>query len=140
MSDPLFLIARIAGRSVAFDAAEVDSVVDVDAVVPVPRVDPAVRGLSALRSRVVTVIDTWRMLGLDPSTEKAGRAIITRIADHDYAVLVDALEDVVALTSAPLPPGLALVGGWARAARAMVADARGPMLVLDLAELVPAHD
>ena len=55
---PLFLIARIAGQGVVFDADQVDAVVDIGEVVDVPRVEPSIRGLAALRSRVVTVVDT----------------------------------------------------------------------------------
>lgn len=141
MTETLFLVARIAGRGIAIDVAQVDSVVDVGVVVPVPRSDPAVRGLTALRSRVVTVIDTWAMLGLaapaHAADRPAERAIITRIADYDYAILVDALDDVAPFIASALPPGLALDGGWARAARGVVDDARGPMLVIDLTALVP---
>ena len=35
----LFLIAHLAGRAVAIDSAQVDSVVDIGAIVPVPRAD-----------------------------------------------------------------------------------------------------
>ena len=62
----LFLIAHVAGRGVAIPASLVDSVVDIADVVRVPRADPCVRGLAALRSRVVTVIDTGLALGLAP--------------------------------------------------------------------------
>ena len=61
----LFLIAHIAGRGVAIESGQVDSVVDIGDVVAVPLADRAVRGLAALRSRVVTVIDTGIALGLD---------------------------------------------------------------------------
>ena len=62
MSEQLFLIAHIAGRGVAIDSAQVESVVDIGAVTPTPRAAPHIRGLAALRSRVVTVIDAGRIL------------------------------------------------------------------------------
>lgn len=132
----LFLLAHIAGRGVAIDSAEVDSVIDVGAIVPVPRAADAVLGVAALRSRVVTVVDTWRVLGVAPPPAPP-RAIVTRVDGHDYAVLFDSVEDVATLDSVPVPPGLALDGAWARAARG-IADVDGePMLVIGLDALIP---
>ena len=90
----LFLIAHIAGRGVAIETAQVESVVDIADTVAVPRAEAAIRGLVALRSRVVTVIDTGTALGLDPTPAESCRAVITRIDGHHYAILVDSLEDV----------------------------------------------
>src|SRR3546814_1121755 len=53
----LFLIAEIGGRAVAISADQIESVVDIGVVTPIPLADARVRGLAALRSRVVTVID-----------------------------------------------------------------------------------
>ena len=76
MTNNLFLIAYIAGRTVAIDSAEVDSVVDIGRITPVPYAYRDVAGLAALRSRVVTVIDPRGSLGL-PIVERAKqRAII----------------------------------------------------------------
>ena len=47
----LLLIARLAGRRVAFPAAEVEAVVELEGMSPAPRAAPHVAGLSALRSR-----------------------------------------------------------------------------------------
>ena len=96
----LFLIAQVAGRAVAIPADQVDSVVDLGEVVPVPGAERALRGLAALRSRVVTVIDTGLALGLEPTPEGVHRAVITRVDGHYYAVLVDALDDVACATAA----------------------------------------
>ena len=79
MSEQLFLIAHIAGRGVAIDSAQVESVVDIGHVTPTPRVAKHIRGLAALRSRVVTVIDTHAALGLPPIGIAGSRAVITVI-------------------------------------------------------------
>lgn len=133
----LFLIAQIAGRGVAIDTTQVESVVDIAEVVAVPRTEAAVRGLMALRSRVVTVIDTGIALGLDPTPDAARRAIITRIEGHDYAILVDALEDVAPFRRQPLSPGLALDRGWVQAGTGLIERDGEPLLIVDLAALVP---
>ena len=69
----LFLVAHIAGRGVAIPASQVDSVVDLGEIVAVPRAEGCIKGLAALRSRVVTVIDTGLALGLAPLARPDGR-------------------------------------------------------------------
>lgn len=133
----LFLIAHVAGRPVAIAGAQVDSVVDLGECVAVPGAERAVRGLAALRSRVVTVIDTGVALGLAPMPADARRAVITRIDGHHYAVLVDALEDVAPFARFAIENGLALAGGWAAAAAGLIERDGEPVLVLDLARIVP---
>lgn len=132
----LFLIAHVAGRGVAIPADRVDSVVDINDIVPVPRADPAVRGLAALRSRVVTVVDTGLALGL-AALGKTARAVITRVDGHYYAVLVDSLEDVASFERRPLAFGAALGAGWRAAATGLVEREGEPLLVIDPAALVP---
>ena len=132
----LFLIAHVAGRAVAIPAEQVDSVVDLGAVVPVPGAERAVRGLAALRSRVVTVIDTGVALGLAPTDAAVRRAVITRVDDHGYAVLVDALEDVAPFARASLS-GLTLRHGWAAAGTGLIDRDGEPVLVIDLHRLLP---
>ncbi len=133
----LFLIAHIAGRGVAIETGQVDSVVDIAEVVAVPRTDSAIRGLVALRSRVVTVIDTGTALGLQPSPDGARRAVITRVDGHHYAILVDSLEDVALFDRQPLSSGLALDRGWASVGVGLIERDGEPMLIVDLAQLVP---
>ena len=58
----LLLIVTIAGQRVALPAAAVESVVELDTLIPVPRAACHVAGLSALRSRVLTVIVTTFVL------------------------------------------------------------------------------
>ena len=132
----LFLIAHVAGRAVAIPAEQVDSVVDLGTVVPVPGAERAVRGLAALRSRVVTVVDTGLALGLAPTPDMARRAVITRVDGHHYAVLVDALEDVAPFARQSLA-GLTLRHGWAAAGTGLVERDGEPLLVIDLARLLP---
>jgi len=133
----LFLIARIAGRSVAIDSDQVESVVDIGEITPVPRADAEIRGLAALRSRVVTVIDTHAALGLPKSDHGPGRAVITLADGHHYAILVDALEDVAPFSLAPLAGGIAVEGGWRKAGCGVIDRDGDPMLAIDLRALIP---
>ena len=137
MSD-LFLIAHIAGRGVAIDAAQVDSVVDIGEIVAVPRAEAFVRGLAALRSRVVTVIDTGIALGLAPTPDAMRRAVITIVDGHHYAILVDSVEDVAPFVRLPLSSGLALRGGWQSVGTGLVECDGEPLLIIDLAAVLPS--
>ena len=134
----LYLIAQIAGRAVAIDSDQVESVVDIGEVTAVPRASAHVRGLAALRSRVVTVVDTQSALGL-PGDNEARRAVITHIDGHHYAMLVDALDDVAPFELLPLAGGVALDAAWRGAGRGVVERDGEPILAIDLASLVPGH-
>lgn len=132
----LYLIAQVAGRAVAIDSGQVESVVDIGEVTAVPRACAHVRGLAALRSRVVTVVDTQSALGLPPTTN-ARRAVITLVDGHHYAMLVDALDDVAPFELLPIATGVALDPVWEKAGRGIVEREGEPILALDLASLVP---
>lgn len=132
----LYLIAQIAGRAVAIDSDQVESVVDIGEVTAVPRASGHVRGLAALRSRVVTVVDTQSALGLDPGG-LAKRAVITRVEGHHYALLVDSLDDVAPFDLLPLAGGISLDAAWRSAGRGIIERDGEPILAIDLASLVP---
>jgi purine-binding chemotaxis protein CheW len=114
-------------------------VVDIGEVTAIPRAADHVRGLAALRSRVVTVVDTQSALGLEPSAIEARRAVITLIDGHHYALLVDALDDVAPFDLLPLAGGVALGSAWRAAGRGIVERDGEPILAIDLASLVPGH-
>ncbi|MGN5373877.1 chemotaxis protein CheW [Sphingomonas hankookensis] len=132
----LFLLARVAGQDVAILSDHVESVVDIGPVSPVPRTARAVRGLAALRSRVVTVIDTAR--AIDPASESGGerRAVVTQVDGHHYALLVDMLDDAYRSTSRPLSAGLTPGPAWASVVDGMIDHDGRPVLVLNLAAVV----
>ena len=134
----LYLIAQVAGRAVAIDSDQVESVVDIGEVTQVPLASQHIRGLAALRSRVVTVVDTHSALGLD-SASQAKRAVITLVEGHHYALLVDALDDVAPFELLPLAGGVALDTAWRRAGRGIVERDGEPILAIDLASLVPGY-
>lgn len=134
----LLLVVSLAGRRIALRAADVHSVIELDALTPIPRAPAHVAGLSALRSRVLTVIDCRRSLELDASAAQAARpkAAVIEFESHLYALLVDTVEDVVESRSECAPLGTALEGGWVRAALGMIETAEGPLLLVDVAGLV----
>src|SRR5688572_31024094 len=134
----LLLIVTIAGSRVALPAAAVESVVELDTLIPVPRAAVHVAGLSALRSRVLTVIDTLRSLELGESQCSNGirEAAVVELDGHHYALIVDAVEDVVEALSEPVPMRAAMGEGWERVSAGLVETETGPLLMVDVAALI----
>ena len=134
----LQLIVTIAGRRVALPAAAVVSVVELDALIPVPRAPAHLAGLSALRSRVLTVIDTLRSLELGESDCSHGirEAAVVEVEGHHYALIVDVVEDVVEALSDPSPVRAAMGPGWQRVSKGMVETEDGPLLLVDIDALI----
>ena len=134
----LLLIVTIAGSRVALPAAAVESVVELEALIPVPRAPAHVAGLSALRSRVLTVIDTLRSLELGDSDCSDGirEAAVVELDGHHYALIVDVVEDVVECLSAPTPVRAAMGAGWERVSKGMVETEEGPLLLIDIDALI----
>lgn len=125
----LLLIVRLAGERVALPAVEVDSVVEIEALTPVPAAPCHVAGLAALRSRVLTVVDC--LASLDPSRRlpaDAREAVMAVVDGHPYALLVEAVEDVVE-SSGERQPASSLAAGWGRIARFTI-EAEGDLLLL----------
>lgn len=134
----LLLVVVIGGERVALPAAAVESVVELDTLIPVPRAAAHVAGLSALRSRVLTVIDCMRSLELgqaDPSQDIKEAAVV-ELDGHHYALIVDLVEDVIEAHSAPTPVRAAMGPGWERVSVGMVETETGPLLLVDVAALV----
>lgn len=133
----LFLIAEIAGRRAAIASADVQSVIEVGHVAPIPRAPAFVAGLTALRSRALTVIDARRALGIAGAAEDGdGRAVVCTVDGHPYAIMVDRVEDVVEATCRADRPEADLGQAWGRVSTGMVETRIGPALVVDLAAIV----
>ena len=134
----LLLVVTIAGERVALPASAVESVVELDTLIPVPRAAPHVAGLSALRSRVLTVIDCKRSLELGTSDCSDGirEAAVVDFDGHHYALIVDLVEDVVEAASDAVPVRAPMGEGWERVSQGMVETETGPLLLVDVAALI----
>lgn len=126
----LLLIVRLGGERIALPAADVEAVVEIGSLTPVPGAAGHVAGLAALRSRVLTVIDC--LASLDPSRrlpEDAREAVMAVVDGHPYALLVEAVEDVVEAGGERQSATSSLAGGWRRIGRATI-EAEGDLLLL----------
>lgn len=126
----LLLIVRLAGERIAIPSSAVESVVELEGLTPVPRSADHVAGLSALRSRVLTVIDSFASLELGHAAPETLReAIVVEMDGHPYALAVDAVDDVLESDGQVRAVRTSLGGGWRRVARGMV-EAEGDLLLL----------
>ena len=134
----LLLVVTIGGQRVALPSDAVESVVELDTLIPVPRAAPHVAGLSALRSRVLTVIDCMRSLELGTTECSNGirEAAVVELDGHHYALIVDLVEDVVEALSDPTPMRAAMGEGWERVSAGLVETESGPLLLVDVAALI----
>ncbi|HEY7808211.1 MAG TPA: chemotaxis protein CheW [Croceibacterium sp.] len=135
--DHSLLLVSICGELAGIDSAIIRSVVELDAITPVPRAPDHIAGLAALRSRAMTVVDCRRSLELPP-LESAGKslAVVVELDEYLYALIVDAVEEVVPLDGDPAEVRADLLPGWARAAVGMIESTAGPALMLDPARLI----
>lgn len=138
MSD-LVVLATIAGRQVAVAAAGVQAVVDLEAIVPVPGAPRHVAGITALRSRPLTVIDMQTVVASGSCVRDESRALVVEHQGHGYALIVDEVADVVPLTGEPKPVPGKLSSTWQTLASALVETDSGPALLIDFRTILGAN-
>lgn len=135
--NPLMLIVLLDGHRLALPAAEVDAVVELEALVPIPRAPAHIAGLSALRSRVLTVIDCRIAAGLPPLPQDGvGEAAVVAIDGHHYALRVDAVEDVLEADGEPRAVIAAIGEGWEALVSGTIDTPQGPVMLLNIPALI----
>lgn len=133
----LYLFAALAGTRIAVKAQEVEAVVKLSEISPVPGMSAHVAGLSALRSRVLTVIDAAALIrGAPTPTDKRGYAIIAEISGHSYGLMVDAVFDICHVPEGELPLRGQLDAAWSPFARGIVEHDGQPFLLVSLSGFI----
>jgi chemotaxis signal transduction protein len=130
------LIARVAGERFAVPAVRVQSVVELGEVVPVPRAPDYIAGLTTLRSRSLTVIDTTRALELSSTGGSRHLALVVEADGCGFALAVDSVETVVDCEGEPEPLTMQLSPGWMRCAQGKVETPAGVVLMINLDRLI----
>lgn len=133
----LYLFARVADTQIAVASGEVEAVVKLGDVSPVPGMPAHIAGLSALRSRVLTIIDIAALIrGIATPASARSLAIIADIAGHSYGLMVDAVTDICPVPDGELPLRGQLDPAWAPHARALVEGEHGLSLLVSLAGFI----
>jgi purine-binding chemotaxis protein CheW len=77
--------------------------------------DPSIAGIFALRSRVLTLVDTqFHITGVQQNAQKGTLAVVTEIAGHQYGLLVDKVHDVVPIAVEQADSNIRPPAAWNR--------------------------
>ncbi len=135
--DQLYLLATLANTRIAVETGEVEAVVRLTEISPVPGMGVHVAGLSALRSRVLTIIDVAALIsGQATPVDRRSLAIIANISGHSYGLMVDGVSDICRVPEGELQLRGQLSPAWAPYARAVVEHDGHPWLLVSLCAFV----
>lgn len=131
------LLASIAGQRVAIDAHQVKSVIRIDALARVPLSPPWVRGLAALRSRVLTVIDSACLVTGEITPDQPFlTCLVLHWSGSDHAMMVDSVSDVCTIETRPVPLSATMSPAWRTLASAMINVDGAPVLLIEPHQLL----
>jgi chemotaxis signal transduction protein len=125
------LLVRAGGRLVGLPLAQVVEVLDPGAVFAVPSIEPAVRGVSVIRGRILPLVHLGALLeGRPCPADRSELGVLVELGGRRLCLEVEAAESVLYDRGMPVQAGSALP--WA-AGVARTADGLIPLL--DLAAL-----
>jgi purine-binding chemotaxis protein CheW len=123
-----FLLVRAERRAYGLPLERVVEVADLAEVMDVPRADPAVRGLTPLRGKLVPLVHLGAFLGgREPPDQRGRAAVLIELAGRYLALEVDDADEVIRGGALPLPDGATLP--WATG---VAARTTGLVPILDL--------
>lgn len=102
-----FLLVRLAARRVGLPIDCVIAVEPLGPVHPVPTREPACRGVTTTRGRVIPVLDLAALIGAEPG-EIGGTVVLLSIDGRNLCVEVDDAEAIIQGDPLPLPKGESL--------------------------------
>lgn len=101
-----WLLVRAGERRVGLMLNQVVEVLDLGPVHPVPSLDPAVRGVTSSRGRIVPLIHLATLLG--GTGGQGGTAVLVSLDTRRVCVEVDDAEEVLREPGLPVPPDVSL--------------------------------
>ena len=122
-----FLLVRLGSRRVGVPIDSIIAVEALGAVHPVPTTEPACRGVTTTRGRILPVMNLADLIGA-ASGEGGGTAILLAIHGRSMCMEVDDAEAIIRGDLLPLPKGEALP--WASGV-VRLSDGLIPLVDLD---------
>jgi chemotaxis signal transduction protein len=101
-----WLLVRAGERRVGLMLDQVVEVLDLGPVHPVPSLDPAVRGVTSSRGRIVPLVHLATLLG--GTGGQGGTAVLVSLDTRRVCVEVDDAEEVLREPGLPVPPDVSL--------------------------------
>ncbi|HET9725989.1 MAG TPA: chemotaxis protein CheW [Gemmatimonadales bacterium] len=125
------LLVRAGGRLVGLPLTQVVEVLDPGAAFPVPSVEPAVRGVSVIRGRILPVVHLGALLeGRPCPTERSELGVLVELGGRRLCLEIEEAESVLYERGMPVQAGSALP--WAAG---VARTPQGLIPLLDLAAL-----
>lgn len=135
--DKLYLVAEADGCIFAMPSECVESVVPVSDVMPVPLAAPMVAGIAALRSKVITVINTMASIKGSAASVSADQSlVVVTVEGFLYGMTVDDVHDVCECDFQPEKLGAAFDEGWRRVSTGVIEVDGDAVVVIDPAALL----
>jgi chemotaxis signal transduction protein len=104
-----WLLVRTGGRRVGLALDQVIEVLDLGPVYPVPSTDPAVRGVTSSRGRLVPLVHLASLLGGRAGAQSSsGTAVVVRLGGRRVCLEVDDAEGVLREPGLPIPQDVSL--------------------------------
>ncbi len=104
MSAEGWLLVRAGGRRVGLSLDQVIEVLDLGPVYPVPSTEPAVRGVTSSRGRLVPLVHLAALLdGRGSAPSDGGTAVMVRVGGRQVCLEVDEAEEVLREPGLPVP-------------------------------------
>lgn len=101
-----FLLVRAGNRRVGLQLSQVVEVTQLGPVHPVPSVEPAVRGVVAVKGRMVPVVHLGALLeGSACPVKTENLAVVVMLDDRRLCLEIEEAEIIVRQAAMPVPPG-----------------------------------
>ena len=117
------LLVRVGGRVVGLPLAQVVEVLDPGTAFPVPSVEPAVRGVSVIRGRILPLVHLGALLeGRPCPTERTEMGVLVEVGGRRLCLEIDEADSVLYERGLPVQSGSALpwTAGVARTAHGLI--------------------
>jgi len=125
------LLVRASGRVVGLPLAQVVEVLDPGDAFPVPSIEPAVRGVSVIRGRILPLVHLGALLDGRPCpAERSEMGVLVDLGGRRLCLEIDEAESVLYERGLPVQAGSALP--WAAG---VARTPNGLIPLLDLAAL-----
>lgn len=128
----LHITAIVDGHRIAIPIDHVAAAIRIGKPVPVPLAGPAIGGLVALRSNVLTLIDCRALLCGTPRMPAAGDlAVVVKVGGYSYGLVVDDVHDVLEISPSDISGSDLLDQPWRTMATGIAEQDAGAVIVVD---------
>ncbi len=136
--DQQLVVFELAGEHYGLDIASVESIIKIQTITSVPQAPGFVEGVTNLRGTILPVIDLRQRFGMEKySPTRNTRVIVVFTGDKKVGMIVDAVSQVISVSSDAVEPPPDLVTTMNSAFIKGIAKVNGKLIIfLDLIEVL----